>query len=358
MRQALEARQSQRLALSGHLQRAIELLRVPLVDLSSLLATEVEENPLLEYAEEEPGEERDDLRAHLENSVPHAPSRFERLLEQARSISRSEEELRAMEVVLGNLDESGTLALSFKEISLFHGISQKALAEAHQRLLAEEVLPPDASVQEKSSPLLLPDLIFHREEEGWRIEVNEEPIPSLTVNPTYLEMLHTVSLPKETRAYLQEKALSCKWLLRGLHHRHATLSQLGEVLLRRQGAFFSEATGALLPMTMKQIAGEMEVHESTIARMVTEKYLLSPRGLHPLRFFFTQGYRTEQGTALSTTTVKEWLYVLLREEDRNAPLSDEELALRLQQKGAPCARRTVAKYRRQLGIGTQAERKK
>ena len=170
-------------------------------------------------------------------------------------------------------------------------------------------------------------------------------------------MLQEQTLPEETRRYIQEKLSSGKWLLRNLHERHRTLYRIAEQLIEIQKDFFSHSQGKLVPITMKEIADRLDLHESTIARAVANKYLYCVRGLLPLRFFFTHAYTTERGENISAKTVKDLLKRLLDQEDKHNPLSDETLSSLIKEKGIPCARRTVAKYRQELGIGNTVQRK-
>lgn len=204
---------------------------------------------------------------------------------------------------------------------------------------------------------LIPDIAIHYEKGQFAIEVNEESIPNLRLNHYYLKMLEDEKLSEETRAYIQEKILSGKWLLRNLYERHQTLYRITSELIESQNAFFLSPRGKLSPLTMKEVAEKLELHESTIARAVANKYISCPRGILPLRSFFTHGYLTEKGENISAQTVKELLQQMIENEDRCHPLSDETLSAMIKEKGIPCARRTIAKYRRQLGIGNTVQRK-
>lgn len=204
---------------------------------------------------------------------------------------------------------------------------------------------------------LTPDLLIMYSEGKFSIEINDESIPNLRLNRGYLKMLEDPSLPEETRNYIQEKISSGKWLLRNLHERHQTLYRIAEELIQTQTVFLSSPKGALVPMTMKEIAEKLELHESTVARAVANKYVSCPQGLLPLRSFFTHAYTTESGDNVSANTVKELLLNMIDQEDRHRPLSDETISARIKEQGIPCARRTVAKYRQELGIGNTAQRR-
>jgi RNA polymerase sigma-54 factor len=204
---------------------------------------------------------------------------------------------------------------------------------------------------------LTPDLTIAISEGKFSIEINDETIPSLRLNRDYLHMLQDNALPEETRSYIQEKIASGKWLLRNLHERHQTLYRIAQQLIQNQTTFFSSPKGSLVPLTMKEIAEKLELHESTVARAVANKYICCPRGILPLRSFFTHAYTTESGENISAHTVKELLIQILEKEDKGVPLSDEAISVMIKEKGIPCARRTVAKYRQELGIGNTTQRR-
>lgn len=204
---------------------------------------------------------------------------------------------------------------------------------------------------------LTPDVTINYSEGKFSIEINDEHIPPLRLNKGYLQMLQNQKLCDETRSYIQEKIASGKWLLRNLHERHQTLYRIAEQLIQSQNTFFASPRGKLIPLTMKEIAEKLELHESTIARAVANKYVSSPRGILPLRSFFTHAYTTESGENISAQTVKDLLVQLLEKEDKSSPLSDETLSSMIKEKGIPCARRTVAKYRQELNIGNTTQRR-
>lgn len=204
---------------------------------------------------------------------------------------------------------------------------------------------------------LIPDLTIQYAEQNFSILINDENLPPLRITDSYLEMLKDKMLPEQTRQYIEEKISSSQWLLRNVRERHQTLYRIAEKLIETQGPFLSDPKGALLPLTMKETAEVLELHESTIARAVANKYVNCPRGILPLRSFFTHGYTTDRGDAISAQTVKDVLLKILSEENKKRPLSDEAISQRIKERGIECARRTVAKYRCELKIGNTSQRK-
>lgn len=204
---------------------------------------------------------------------------------------------------------------------------------------------------------ITPDLHISHFEGRFSIEINEQHLPQLRLNHAYLEMLSDASIPLETRDYIQGKLASGKWLMRNLHERNQTLYRIAEELVRTQALFLSSPQGELSPQTMKEVAEKLELHESTIARAVAHKYVSCPRGIFPLRAFFSHAYRTEEGENISAATVKGLLREIIAKEDKGHPLSDEAISALIKDQGIVCARRTIAKYRKEFGIGNTAQRK-
>ncbi len=245
----------------------------------------------------------------------------------AKALSRSPSEIRE------------TIAEEIARLDLHPGTNQ---SQGHYRQVIQHITP---------------DLVILYLNGCFSIEINDENLPHLRLNHAYMEMLGDASLPNETRDYIQEKIASGKWLMRNLHERNQTLYRIAEALVRSQTAFLSNPKGELIPMTMKEVSQDLELHESTIARAVAHKYVSCPRGTFPLRSFFTHAYTTDGGENVSAQTVKGLLREIIAEENKRRPLSDEAISSMIKEKGIPCARRTIAKYRQELQIGNTAQRR-
>jgi len=205
---------------------------------------------------------------------------------------------------------------------------------------------------------ITPDLSIRSDENNELIvEVHDETVPTLRINPHYLKMLNNPELPSETKQFIQQKLLSAKWLLKNLYQRNDTIRRIADCIAREQKNYFTHPDGKLRPMTMKKIAEELDLHESTIARAVANKYISCDRGTVAMRALFTNAYETAQGKAISSETVRDVLKKLIDNEDKQRPLSDQALSKLLQTKGISCARRTVAKYRVEMQIGNALQRR-
>jgi RNA polymerase sigma-54 factor len=196
------------------------------------------------------------------------------------------------------------------------------------------------------------------ENDELKIRINDDFLPSIKINSRYLRMLSDETTPEETKEFIRNKFNSAKWLFKNIHQRNDTLQRILELLIKFQKAFFMHPEGKLVPLTMKIISEELELHESTIARAVSNKYVDTPRGLLPLRSFFTNALSTQEGEDVSSDTVKKALNDLIVKEDKTKPLSDADLSKKLEDLGFNCARRTVAKYRTELNLGNAHQRKK
>lgn len=203
------------------------------------------------------------------------------------------------------------------------------------------------------------ELEIYPDEDGvYRVRmVNERPL-RFRISKRYAELLDDPYLSAEDRAYLKEKLDSARELLRGLEQRKSTLLRLGEVIVETQKDFFDHGAEYLHSLTMRQAAEKLQVHETTVSRAVAGKYAATPRGVYPLRYFFSGGYCNSSGEDVGVNAVKEKLRELILQEDPAHPLSDEKLAGMLKASGVDIARRTVAKYRESMKIPGASLRRK
>jgi len=197
---------------------------------------------------------------------------------------------------------------------------------------------------------VLPDVVVEKIDGQWQVSLNGEQIPHLRISNTYKDLMARDGSPAEVHEYIREKIRSGKFLIKSIHQRQQTISNIAHEILARQTPFFEEGPSALKPMTMVQVAEAVGVHETTVSRAVAGKYMATPWGLYEMKYFFTPGYQRSDGEVLSNTSVKNTIADLVRGEDPRKPLSDKEIVDRLTGSGIPIARRTVAKYRAELNI--------
>ena len=205
---------------------------------------------------------------------------------------------------------------------------------------------------------IIPDLFFLFVDEKWQIEVNTSFLPHFQIAPTYANALSDPSIANEEYFYLRRQLAGGKWLKRIVQRRNQTLHAIGKFILTKQMAFFNGDKGRLVPMSIQEIAQELSVNESTIARAVVNKFVACPHGLFSLKSFFTQGMQADNGQHISKHSLRDILAKTIEKEDKLHPLSDEEIVQHFRKLGLPCARRTIAKYRTHLNIPPASKRRK
>jgi len=220
-------------------------------------------------------------------------------------------------------------------------------------------LAPARRLVDESPPHIVPDAVVeYDEDEGrYRAYLTDGRLPSLRVNRSYADMAKDRTVEKNARDFLRTNLSNAQWLIDALNQRRQTLLRVLNVVVEAQRDFFDQGAGALRPLPMTQVADQLGVHVATVSRAVAGKHLQTPRGVVPLRRFFSGGMQTESGEEMSWDAIKAALQDVVNDEDKSNPLSDEALAERLKEKGIDIARRTVAKYRSQLDIPPARMRK-
>ena len=199
-----------------------------------------------------------------------------------------------------------------------------------------------------ASEVVTPDILAVQRDSLWKVIVNDSWIPELNLNNQYVQMLNQKDISKETQNYLNEKFNAASWFIQAIEQRRNTLTLVMKAIINRQPAFFDGKVSSLIPMKLQDIADDIKMDISTISRSTRGKYVDTPYGIFELKSFFTESYTLESGKAVSTSSIKNLLKELIKEEKKDSPLTDTDLADKLKLKGFPVARRTVAKYREQL----------
>ncbi|MCC5840689.1 MAG: RNA polymerase factor sigma-54 [Opitutales bacterium] len=470
----------QSLVLAPQLRQSLKILQVPALELRNVILEELQSNPILEELamdeislddprdshdsesdesseerrEPEPSEGNDDLefrddfsvlqklnedwqeyyqqesgeatytsedaqrRQHFFDSLTGDTSLQEQLMEQARMSDADEETLKAMEYLIGSLDDHGFLTSSLPDISLLSQIPLRKVQEAatllrslepigigaadireclllqlrhrgegnsiaasivmdHWALLLRRRLPeiarkigvstesvqealdeiarldpaPGRKLRDDSNQIIEPDVTVEKDENGeWSLTLNNDYIPRLRLSARYKEMLAQGVLRGKDREYVQEKFRSGRFLISSIEQRQQTIERITRELLKVQEEFFEEGTSRLRPLTMNQVAEAVGVHETTVSRAIANKYIRTPHGVFDFKYFFTPGYQGSDGQAVSNKSVKERIARIIESESSAKPLSDQNIVEILSEEGVKIARRTVAKYREELGI--------
>jgi RNA polymerase sigma-54 factor len=201
------------------------------------------------------------------------------------------------------------------------------------------------------SAYILPDVFVVKEDDEYKVVLNDDGLPKLRISPTYRRMLDDKGAgSEETRAYVKDKLRSALWLLKSVDQRQRTIYKVSESIVRHQRAFLDHGVSHLRPLVLRDVASDIGMHESTVSRVVANKYMHTPRGVFELRFFFHSGITSVMGEAVSSVSIKQRIRKMIEEEDAQRPLSDSRIADLLGAEGLPLARRTVAKYREELRI--------
>jgi RNA polymerase sigma-54 factor len=197
---------------------------------------------------------------------------------------------------------------------------------------------------------VLPDVTVEYNRGDWVVALNGDQIPHLRISNTYKDLMSQEGSGSEVKDYIRDKIRSGKFLIKSIHQRQQTISNIAVEIVKRQGEFMSSGASALRPMTMVQVAEAVGVHETTVSRAISGKYMATPHGVFDMKYFFTPGYQTSDGGEMSNTSVKGEIAELVQNENHRSPLSDKEIVETLLARGIPIARRTVAKYRAELNI--------
>lgn len=284
---------------------------------------------------------------------------FARSLKECLSLQLKERGLldEPMRILLDNLDL--VAAGELKKLCRACGVTGEELSEMLAGIRQLNPRPGSDFLQE-SADTLIPDVFIRKvEKEGWKVELNNEVLPKLIVNRQYHALLSDQSRRKDDKKFLNEQLSNANWLIRSLDQRAQTLLKVSSEIVRQQKEFFEFGIHFLKPMTLKHIAEAIEMHESTVSRVTTGKYLATPRGVLEMKFFFSSSLNDSgAGEAYSSRTVMHMIKEMVDQENPAKILSDDTIADELQKRGVEVARRTVVKYRQNLNIPSSVERRR
>jgi RNA polymerase sigma-54 factor len=210
------------------------------------------------------------------------------------------------------------------------------------------------------APTVIPDILMRASAQGgWIIELNQETLPKVLINESYLTRVKDRAIKREDKDYLSERLQSANWLVKALHQRASTILKVASEIVRQQDMFFQHGVEFLKPMTLRDIANVIGMHESTVSRVTSNKYIATPRGMFELKYFFSVSIQGCAGLAAhSAESVRHRIKALIDEESTAKVLSDDALVTILKREGVEIARRTVAKYREAMHIASSAQRRR
>ncbi|MFC1824803.1 RNA polymerase factor sigma-54 [Thermodesulfobacteriota bacterium] len=210
---------------------------------------------------------------------------------------------------------------------------------------------PGGKYNDEETIYISPDIYVFKVGDDYEILLNEDGMPKLRINQYYRDILYSDTAYKDgTKQYIQEKLKSAAWLIKSIHQRQRTIYRVTESIVRFQRGFFSKGVTHLKPLVLRDVAEDIQMHESTISRVTTNKYVHTPQGVYELKFFFNSAINSIEGDSIASESVKEYLKNIIKSEDKAKPYSDQEIAEILKKLNISVARRTVAKYREMLGI--------
>jgi RNA polymerase sigma-54 factor len=277
----------------------------------------------------------------------------------AEAEAQIEERRRSMEVAALIVDRYLSL-LQKRDVKELARAAQITSEEAHAGVGFIRTLDPRPGrmYNREQARLIEPDVVFIKRGDTWVVSMNEEDMPSLRLSRRYRRMLSAEGTDKEVKDYVKERFRSALQLLRNIAQRKSTIVRTCEVIVRRQQDFLERGVEALRPMMIKEVAEEIGVHPSTVSRAVANKYAHTPQGVIELRFFFSEGSNGPEGADTPLLVLKRKVRKLIEEEDARHPLTDDQLAARLQAQGIQLTRRTVAKYREDMNIPSTHQRRR
>ncbi|MBU6398940.1 MAG: RNA polymerase factor sigma-54 [Verrucomicrobia bacterium] len=235
------------------------------------------------------------------------------------------------------------------EIARQLGADIETVQEAVARIGRLEPRPGRAFLPDNHQ-YVVPEVFVQRTGDEFVISTNNEHIPHLRISNTYKDLMAQADSSTEVREYIRDKIRAGKFLIKSLHQRQQTILNIANEIVKRQRDFMDQGVAHLKPLTMMQVAEAVGVHETTVSRAVSGKYIQTPQGVFEMKYFFTSGIKTASGVGMSNTSVKDLIADMVKKENPGRPLSDEEIVRLLAEKGIVIARRTVAKYRSELGI--------
>lgn len=245
----------------------------------------------------------------------------------------------------------------------FNGVARSLQIQRDDVLSAYETIrqlepKPGRPFGGSDSIYITPDVFVFKMEDEWVITLNDDGMPKLRINSYYRELLKKgASMAPKDREFLLEKVRSASWLIKSIDQRQRTIYKVTESILQKQKSFFEQGVRYLKPMVLRDVAEDIDVHESTVSRVTTHKYLQCPQGLYELKYFFNPGIQTLTGEMIASESVRAKIRDVIGAENPARPLSDQAISDMLRLEGIDIARRTVAKYRESMGLMPSSKRK-
>ncbi len=238
------------------------------------------------------------------------------------------------------------------------GISVKEVQEMSDVIKSLEPKPGRQFAGQTETRYIVPDVFVEKIEEGYSVTTNDTSIPKLMVSSYYEKVLRESGNDEKLNEYLSERFNSALWLIKSIEQRKQTIINVVTSIVKFQKEYFDNGDKYLKTLTLRQVADDVGIHESTVSRSINGKYMQSPRGVFELKYFFSGGVFGDQGEGISSNSIKTHIKEIIDKEDIKAPYSDQALAMILKERGIEISRRTIAKYRDEMGISSSSKRKR
>jgi RNA polymerase sigma-54 factor len=273
---------------------------------------------------------------------------------QLRQQPRCEAQMIAIIVCKQHLDLLAKRDL--KKLMAATGADEALLKEAQALIVALEPKPARRFARAEAN-IIVPDVIVQKSGRNWKVVLNPDVMPKLRINDLYAQAIRHNRGANGSGAGLSSRLQEARWFMKNIQQRFDTIQRVSQAIVERQKSFFTHGEIAMKPLVLREIADELGLHESTISRVTTAKYMATPFGTFELKYFFGSSLNTEAGGNASSTAVRALIKQLVSAEDAAKPLSDSQLSQMLEEQGIQVARRTVAKYREALRIAPANLRK-
>lgn len=259
----------------------------------------------------------------------------------------------AKQIIEDHIDLLGTR--DYRKLQKLLGIKEPELKKAFAVITSLEPRPGNSIITDKNE-FIIPDITVVKRNGVWVAELNPAAVPKLKINETYSSLCQSATNPQDTQ-YIKSHMQEANWFIQSLNKRNETLLKVANCIIEQQSDFFKKGEQAMKPLVLNDVATAVSMHESTVSRVTTEKYMHTPRGTFELKYFFSSHVNTDNGGEFSSTAIRSLIKDLIKDENPTKPLSDNQLADMLKAKGIMVARRTVAKYRESLNIPSSSQRK-
>ena len=279
----------------------------------------------------------------------------ESLIVQLQNIYPKTEIIRKCEIILKEFFDE-FVANEFNLIKKNIKLNDTEILEIKELIKSQNARPGSKIFSMREINYIIPDVTILKKDSKWEIKANHQVSPNISINEKYVQMIES-NIKKEDSEFLKENLREAKSFIKNIKYRNDTLLNISQCIFNKQLKFFKEGSSKIVPLNLNEVAKEIGVHESTVSRLTTGKYIETPYGVFELKFFFSTYIKNDSGENVSSSSIKEKIKILIKSENKAKPLSDEKIVNLLKKENINIARRTVSKYRIQLNYESSSKRK-